>query len=59
MPSGAVAELDARRISVEVDGGKVILRGTVRSFAEKSAATTAAWSAPGVSSVENLIIVEP
>jgi osmotically-inducible protein OsmY len=53
------AELDARRISVEVDGGKVILRGTVRSFAEKSAATTAAWSAPGVSSVENLIIVQP
>ena len=53
------AETDARRITVEVQGSKVILRGTVRSYAEKQAAEDTAWSAPGVSEVENHIVVEP
>jgi osmotically-inducible protein OsmY len=53
------AELDAKRVTVEVDGGKVILRGTVRSWTEREEAERQAWSAPGVWSVENEIRVEP
>jgi osmotically-inducible protein OsmY len=53
------AETDAKRITVEVEGSKVILRGAVRSYAEKKAAEDAAWATPGVTSVENHIIVSP
>jgi osmotically-inducible protein OsmY len=53
------AETDAERISVEVQGNRVILRGTVRSWAERQEAERVAWSSPGVAMVDNLISVEP
>jgi osmotically-inducible protein OsmY len=51
------AEVDASRITVETEGDKVILKGTVRSWFEREEAERAAWRAPGVRSVDNRIVV--
>jgi osmotically-inducible protein OsmY len=51
------AQTDARRISVEVDGNKVTLKGTVRSWAEREEAERVAWTAPGITRVDNQIVI--
>jgi osmotically-inducible protein OsmY len=51
------AELDADRITVETDGSTVILKGTVRSWAERQEAERVAWSARGVTKVVNQIVI--
>jgi osmotically-inducible protein OsmY len=53
------AELDARRITVEIEGSTVKLYGSVSSWAERDEPERAAWSAPGTTMVENHILVNP
>ena len=53
------AEREAKGIEVEVHGLTAVLRGTVHSMAERMAAQGAAWSAPGISRVDNELRVSP
>lgn len=52
------AKVDAGKITVEVKGNLVTLKGKVRSIAEKEDAESAAWAAPGVTSVDNKLEVD-
>ncbi len=51
------AELEAKNITVTAQGGEVILRGSVRSWAEREEAERAAWRAPRIVDVDNQIVV--
>jgi osmotically-inducible protein OsmY len=53
------AEIDANRIVVETHGSEVVLKGTVRSWIEREEAERVAWSAPGVTKVDDRIVVAP
>jgi len=51
------ADVDAEHVRVSVDGSVVTLSGEVSSWHERQEAERVAWSAPGISHVENLIVV--
>jgi osmotically-inducible protein OsmY len=53
------AALDARRIHVSTHGTKAVLTGHVHSLEEDRIAKGAAWSAPGVTDVEDHLVVQP
>jgi len=53
------AEVDSKKITVESTGSRIVLRGTVRSWAEHEDAVNAAWSAPGVTGVEDHLSIRP
>lgn len=48
---------EAQRIEILVEGSVVTLRGHVHSWAERNAAEGATWSAPGVSRVNNQLVI--
>jgi osmotically-inducible protein OsmY len=51
------ASVDAHAIRVLVRGGKVTLEGRVHAWQERTAAANAAWSAPGVTTVEAHLLI--
>lgn len=53
------ANIEARRLSVDSTNGRVVLRGHVRTWTERNQAQAAAWSAPGVTEVDNQLLVVP
>jgi osmotically-inducible protein OsmY len=53
------AHRDARKIRVTVENGVVTLEGEVPSWQEREDARSAAWAAPGISQVEDRLVVRP
>ena len=53
------AEIDAHGITIEAHAGTVVLSGIVHSATERDAAERAALAAPGVSRVDDRLIVAP
>lgn len=51
------AEVDAQHIRVNVAGNKVILQGKVHSWVERNEAERAAWSVPGVTQVDDHLVI--
>jgi len=54
----ANADIDARHIKVTVAGGRATLTGTVRTWLQRNAVEQAVADAPGVTDVDNCLLVE-
>ena len=52
------AALDADDLSITASNGTVKIKGAVNSWAEHDEAVSAAWAAPGVTDVDDRILVE-
>ncbi|MBO9127877.1 MULTISPECIES: BON domain-containing protein [unclassified Rhizobium] len=51
------AEVEAKTIRVAVEGRNVILSGNVKTWSERRAAERAAWSAPGIISLDDRLTI--
>lgn len=51
------ASIDVEKIHIEIDGNKVILKGSVNSWPEMKEAIRAAWSIPGITQLDNQLII--
>jgi osmotically-inducible protein OsmY len=52
------ADVEASRITVQTEGGRVFLSGKVRAWYERDIAERAAWSAPGVTEVQDHLTID-
>jgi osmotically-inducible protein OsmY len=53
------AGIEAERISITTDGGRIVLKGKVRSWAERNEVERAVWATPGVIEVKDELIIAP
>lgn len=51
------ARIEAGQVRVSIDGGKVKLEGKVDNWPDRAAVERAAWAAPGVTSVEDRVVI--
>lgn len=52
-----ISAINAEKIDARTIGTHVVLRGAVNSWHERNVAEAAVWSVPGVSSIDNQIVV--
>jgi len=53
------ADIEADSINILTDGGRIVLKGKVRSWAERKEVERAVWATPGVIEVKDELIIAP